>query len=52
MREVYIPDKSTYKMYHDFFNSNQVGGGYNSHGYIYSNQQVGGGLDVGSFEVR
>ena len=44
MREVYIPDKSTYKMYHDFFNSSQVGGGYNSHGYIYSNQQVGGGL--------
>lgn len=44
MREVYVPDRATYKMYHDFFNSNQVGGGYNSQGYIYSNHQVGGGL--------
>ena len=38
-----MPD-STYKMYHDFFNSNQVCAGYNSQGYIYDNNQVGGGL--------
>ena len=44
MRELYVPDKSTYKMYHEFFNSNQVGNGYNTQGYIYNNHQVGGGL--------
>ena len=44
MREVYVPDKSTYKMYHEFFNTSQVGGGYNSQGYVYSNHQVSAGL--------
>ena len=43
MREVYVPDKSTYKMYHDFFNQSQHGGGY-SQGYVYNNHQVGAGL--------
>ena len=43
MREVYVPDKSTYKMYHDFFNPSQHGGGY-SQGYVYNNHQVGAGL--------
>ena len=44
MRQVYVPDNSTYKMYHNFFHENQVGAGYNSQGYIYNNHQVGGGL--------
>lgn len=44
MREYYVPDKSTYKMYHEFFNSDQIGNGYNSQGYIYNHHQVGGGL--------
>ncbi len=43
MRKVYVPDNDTYKMYRQYFNS-QVGAGYNSQGYIYSNHQVGGGL--------
>lgn len=43
MRQVYVPDNDTYKMYKHYFNS-QVGAGYNSQGYIYSNHQVGGGL--------
>ena len=43
MRQVYIPDNDTRKMYKQFFNT-QVGAGYNSQGYIYSNHQVGGGL--------
>lgn len=43
MRQIYVPDKDTYKMYQSFF-GNQTGGGYNSSGYIYSNHQVGGGL--------
>ena len=43
MRQIYVPDKETYRMYHSFFN-NQLGSGYNSSGYIYSNHQIGGGL--------
>ena len=43
MRQVYVPDKDTYRMYQHFFNT-QAGAGYNSQGYIYSNHQVGGGL--------
>ena len=43
MRQIYVPDKETYRMYQSFFN-NQVGSGYNSSGYIYNNHQIGGGL--------
>ena len=42
MRQIYVPDKETYQMYHSFFN--QSGAGYNPGGYIYSNHQVGAGL--------
>ena len=42
MREIYVPNKETYRMYHSFFNQ-QMGAGLNS-GYIYNNHQVGGGL--------
>ena len=44
MRQIYIPDKDTYKMYQDFFSGGQHGAGYSTHGYIYNNHQVGGGL--------
>ena len=43
MRQIYVPDKETYQMYHSFFN-NQNGAGYNPGGYVYNNHQVGGGL--------
>ena len=40
MRQTYIADGTTYKMYHSFF---QTGAGYDTNGYIYSNQ-TGAGL--------
>ena len=45
MRQIYVPDKETYRMYHSFFN-NQNGAGDNPGGYVYNNHHVGGGLDV------
>ena len=44
MRQIYVPDKDTYKMYQHFFSGGQLGAGYSTQGYIYSNHQVGGGL--------
>jgi len=43
MRQIYVPDRDTYKIYHQYFN-NQAGGGYGHGSYIYSNNQVGGGI--------
>ena len=44
MRHVYVPNNDTYKIYQQFFNDSQDGSGYNSHGFIYTGHQVGGGL--------
>lgn len=43
MRQSYIPDKHTYQIYKNFF---QTGSGYNGNGYIYSVQN---GSGIGGF---
>ena len=43
MRQIYVPNRDTYRIYQQFFN-HQTGGGYGHGSYIYSNNQVGGGL--------
>ena len=44
MRQIYVPNNDTYKLYQQFYNVGQTGSGYSTHGYIYANPQVGGGL--------
>lgn len=43
MRQTYIPSKQSYQMYKTFF---QTGSGYDTNGYIYSNQT---GSGIGGF---